>query len=369
MAEITCCSSGACNGLLTLGYMRSLIPSNKRNCYSINDGPAFSSCCNAPGSSMTVTYAQATGNTFPKRDIKTNPENDKGGFSFSVPTGRTNNSCCPVNSGNTILKESEVSFGYTKAFNNYFSNAVNPDTCNLTYSVTENRIFERYTISCNGSESVTTASTAITHSDKISKSFNFEQVSNGKKWNVEFGTVNINGITEDECGVSVTSQTSFTVNKYAVGYSLGANFSDYCGTSREIPCAGGVTLEFEYSANTSCITDFSIGVEVSDNTITATTGNPTYTTVGLARIAVYKVSIAVGQNINSHPTDTITITPTVGGEEKSEGVYICEFRRQLCAWNARTRSGEYCNGMFPNICWDNESSDVEEIDKNGCTDC
>lgn len=389
MAEITCCTGATCDGLLTLGYMESLMT----NCKTLKKGgTAYNGCCNASSSSTVVNYNQATSGTYAniRSTDNTNPNNDISGFNFTVPSNRRNSDCCSVsNTGNTILKKSEATYGYTEASGNTLSVVTRPSACSLGYSVTETRGYKIYTKNCSGNSSSTTSVT-VSHSGEITKNYTKEQ--NNTKWNVSFGTATITGLTSDDCGHQYTSSTALTVGGYSVGYTLSSGWTTYCksgGSVPKVPC-NGADFIMEYSANTNCANDFSIAfsgksdsnecpIQLTsqesplscDTTIKASISSGSPITVGGASIVVYTVTFKIGTNSGSHSKGSFKIAVTIGGNTE---VYECEYDRELCAWTAGTvRSSQYCNGYWPCITdWTNppSPSDAQDVIQVGnCSSC
>jgi len=392
MAEITCCSSATCDGLLTVGYMEDIISQNSQNtCFSLErGGTAYNECCNAPSSSTVVNYSQAISGYYAKNRVIDNddPNNDETGFVFVTPS-RSYNGCCSqstIGVGNTILKKSEVYFDYTKAENNDVTANEEPGICDLNYSVTETKTYTRYHKGCDGNDgqpqTISVSKTHNQNTDGVIQKIFTRNNNYTNAWTVSFSPSikEITGLTRD-CKTSISDFVRWKFPEYTVGYNF-----ETSQLSSEIPCDGtSVTLTF--SSNTECDKDFNIAVtaksrrseleEVDDDTIVITTTcQPlqSVTPIGedsgrQAIIPICTVNINIGTNINGYESGTVYVSISANDGEIT-GTTGYTFERSLCSWYAGTVESPGCDEYWPKVNWtnppgnDGQPKDVQQIEKN-----
>ena len=399
MAEILCCSGDTCSGLLTVGYMASLI----KNCKSLKKGGTAyeGSCCTADSSSTVVSFSDMTGTVYANfaMTYDANPNDDISGFAFSPRPTDYNGCCGSISQNNQILKKSEASYRYTEAISNSLSAITEPTICDLYYEVKETKVYNRHIVSCSGDTTANTTSRITTtdkHTDNSNVDGNYTRVINDgsisknfsqiqgltNAWDVSFSpsTKTINGVTSDDCNNAYSNTISWNFPTYVVGFNLDSakGWERYCGTQEKVPCTG-TTFEFDYSANTSCNSDFSIDVQVEsydgsgnivqDDSITISSSMTSTTTIGddanrSATIEVWHVVIKLDTNTDSNTGGTITISFDGGMGSSS---YTCEFIREICGWNAHNVSDPYaCSPYWPTVGWEDVSptpiNDIFEVD-------
>lgn len=379
MADITCCSSATCYGLLTVGYMEGLI--SQDTCFSFKKGGTeYGQCCEAPSSSTVVNYSDANNEVYADKRFTDNndPNNDRSGFVYVQPS-RTYRGCCGnINNDKTILMQSEASFEYTIASGNSLTPITEPSICVLSYDVTETKSYIRHSNKCNGNTStnVVVNKTHNQYTDgEIEKIFTrIEGITSA--WTVSFtpSTKTINGLTKD-CKNEIPSTIVWNFPEYVVGYNF-----DTSQLEMPIPCEGtDITLTF--SSNTTCTSDFNIsvsavsinnqGIAVNDDTINISTNcsisQPIGETGRQAIISACTTNIHIGTNTNGYENGAIYIAYSANtGEITGETEYT--FKRSLCAWYAGSVESPSCDEYWPIIDWTNpsgstEPKDVQQIDK------
>ena len=151
-----CCDYSLCEGLATIGFMRSLIPSVMSSCVTVKNGRTATTCCgNMSEANYIPKYSEIIdGNTFaPLRVTASTPSDDVNGFTYVTPTLVTTNCCTGDTLANEALMKSQLGFEYTSPVSCSFINKIEPMPCDLTYKATVLKQWERHRYECDANSS------------------------------------------------------------------------------------------------------------------------------------------------------------------------------------------------------------------------
>lgn len=320
-----CCDYSLCEGLATIGFMRSLIPSVMSSCVSVNNGRTATTCCgNMTEANYIPKYSEITGHTFaPLRVTASTPSNDVNGFTYVTPTLVTTDCCTGDTLANEALMKSQLGFEYTSAVTCSHINVTNPTHCSLGYGLTVKKEWDRHRYECdaNSSGNIKHTTNRVTDtSDTRSGSLSRTITSNENNYTFSFGSFTVTSETTAQCSERKSASTTFNLNPYTVGFSL------ICPS--QVPCEGG-----KYTIATidklECDDDISLEItcDIEGSTETYILNGSTTSTSSL--------EINIGRNDIGRTSGTISVSATIGGNR--EGSFTdtasCTFSRSLCEWS------------------------------------
>ena len=354
-----CCDYSLCEGLATIGFMRSLIPSVMSSCVTVKNGRTATTCCgNMSEANYIPKYSEIIdGNTFaPLRVTASTPSDDVNGFTYVTPTLVTTNCCTGDTLANIALKKSQLGFEYTSPLSCSFINKIEPMPCDLTYKATVLKQWERHRYECDANSSGNikhTVTTVSAESETYSGTLDskIEEIISGDKYNYRFtfSSVTVSAETKvnnvnPQCASAVSASTSFSAESYTEGFSLicpgvvpCSGISGYTiATIDKLKCNGEITLE--------------ITCDIEDTP-------EVYTLVGSSGSSVSQ-PITIEKNNNNRSGGTITVRANVCGNVYT---HSCPFERETCQPTPPTPtvlSGEGCSIYVNDILW----SDVPGVE-------
>jgi len=337
-----CCDYSLCEGLATIGFMRSLIPNEMNSCVKVSAGTIVSTCCgNVSESNYVPKYSQLTGGTFAQvRSINdANPSLDENGFTYVAPT--VINGCCTGDTQeNEALMKSQVGFEYTSAVTCSHINLIKPTYCNLNYGLTVRKEWDRHRYECDANSSGNikhSVTPVIDESEQISSSLTrtIKEVSSGDRheYTFSFNSVKVDSVITAPCSDSKSASTPFSAETYTRGFSL------ICPGL--VPCEGG---EYTIATIDKMECDGEISLEITCNI----EGTPeTYTLVGSSS-STGETKITIGKNNDKRTSGSISVKATVWGQEFN---YSCPFDRSLCEWSPVIIKSTDCSIFTNNWEW------------------
>ena len=347
-----CCEySFLCEGLATIGFMRTLIPSVMSSCVSVSNGRTATTCCgNMSEANYIPKYSEITGGTFaPIRVIADTPSDDVNGFTYSTPTLVQTNCCTGDTLANEALMKSQLGFEYTSPVSCSFINKIEPTPCDLTYKATVLKQWERHRYECdaNFSGNIKHIVTPVTNtseqrSGSLDRIIRESSSGNRYEYTFSFNSVTVSAETKvnnvnPQCASAVSASTSFSAETYTEGFSL------IC--PGVVPCSGisGYTIATidKIKCNGEIVLEITCDIEDTPEV---------YTLVGSSGSSVSQ-PITIGENNNNRSGGTITVRANVCGNVYT---HSCEFERETCQPTPPTPtvlSGEGCSIYVNDILW------------------
>ena len=325
-----CCNYEPCEGLVTIGYMKSLSSQSPAGCHvTIKNGTTASTCCSGTtiGDNYVPTYQQLTANTFTsaRRVTYSDPSDDKNGFIYLSPSAATSD-CCNININQKALMTSEISFGYTLADDNILEITTQPTSCDPSYTVTETKKYSRHTLTCTGE---TGSGDVITITDSHSGTLETVITKNSDtSWTISFVPQTVNGITSAPCN-DESSSINVSLSQYNITYTI--------TWPTNVNCAGGTYNVITNISGVLCNDDLSFNVAADDSDITATTASTGCT-------------VTIPRNEYDSSGFYLTITPIIKGETQEN---ITNFiSRGICdsGWSPNVQT-ENCSVFEATINW------------------
>ena len=359
-----CCDYSLCEGLATIGFMRSLIPSEMSSCVPVSAGTTASTCCgNMSEDNYIPKYSEISGGTFANlRVTASTPSNDVNGFTYVTPTPVTTNCCTGDTLANEALMKSQLGFEYTSAVTCSHINVTNPTHCSLNYGLTVKKEWDRHRYECdaNSSGNIKHTTTRVTDDTSDTRSGCLDRTvteggsGNRHEYTFSFNSVTISSETTAQCSEEITASTTFSASTYTKGFSL------ICPGI--VPCEGG---EYTIATIDQMECDGEISLEITCNI----EGTPeTYTLIGSSG-STGETKITIGENHDGRTGGTISVKATVWGYRDCSNVYhefnySCPFDRDKCEIGPEIQ-GE-CGELW-NVeeCWKDQSSGIKEYYCNG----
>lgn len=355
-----CCEYSLCEGLATIGFMRTLIPSEMSSCVSVSNGRTATTCCgNMSEANYVPKYSEITGHTFaPLRSTASDPTNDVNGFTYTTPTLITTTCCTGDTLANEALMKSQLGFEYTSAISNSHESIKQPTHCDFTYGLTVKKEWDRHRYECDANSSGNikhSVTPVIDESEQISSSLTrtITEVSSGDRheYTFSFNSVTVTSETivtgtstnpvSVSCGGKVTASTEFSLEPYTVGFSLTC--------PGDVPCDGG-TYTIATIDQLECSDDISLAIECNIE------GTPeTYTLNGSTSQSVTQ-EITIGRNNDGRTSGSISVTATTA--DGSTHTYSCTFNRRLCEWSPSYSQASDCSIYTFDWTW-NEPNETE----------
>ncbi len=331
-----CCEYSLCEGLATIGFMRSLIPNEMNSCIEVSAGTIVSTCCgNVSESDYVPKYSELTGGTFAqvRSTNDDNPNLDKNGFTYVAPT--VINGCCTGEAQeNEALMKSQVGFEYTVPAGNMCVVTSQPlDYCNPTFTVTEIQSYTMHRFICNGTDGGVIEATQpivktveVEHQGTLTKKYNYD---GNQSWTVTYDDYRVTGETivndNSSCVSSISSETTVTFSGY------GFSFTFDCPNS--VPCDGG---NYTITVNgTKCENDLSLEI--------ICTNIEGYSTPIEWHHGDENVTISIPHNNEGKTGGAIKVIPTVSGETNVSWEVECPFTRSLCEWSPSYVTSDDCS--------------------------
>lgn len=338
-----CCEYSLCEGLATIGFMRTLIPSVMSSCVSVSNGRTATTCCgNMSEANYIPKYSEITGHTFaPLRVTASTPSNDVNGFTYVTPTLVTTTCCTGGTLANEALMKSQLGFEYTSAVTCSHINVTNPTHCSLGYGLTVKKEWDRHRYVCDANSSGNikhttnrVTDTSETRSGSLTRTITEGGSGDRHEYTFSFNSVSVDSVITAPCSDNKSASTTFSLGSYTKGFSL------ICPSS--VPCEGG-----EYTIAT--IDQMECDGEISLEITCDIEGSPeTYTLVGSSS-STGETKITIGRNNDGRTSGSISIKATVWGQEYN---YSCTFQRRLCEWSPSYGTSDDCSIYTFDWVWD-----------------
>lgn len=330
-----CCEYSLCEGLATIGFMRTLIPNVMSSCVTVKNGRTATTCCGDMSEADYIPkYSEIIdGNTFaPLRVTASTPSNDVNGFTYVTPTLVTTNCCTSDTLANEALMKSQLGFEYTSAVTCSHIDVTNPTHCSLEYGLTVRKEWDRHRYECDANSSGNikhttnrVTDTSDTRSGSLIRTITEGGSGNRHEYTFNFNSVTVTSETTAQCSENISASTTFSAETYTKGFSL------ICPDV--VPCAGG-TYTIATIDQMEC--DGEISLEITCN-IEDTP--ETYTLVGSSG-STGETKITIGRNNDGRTSGSVSVKATVWGQEFN---YSCTFSRNLCEWSPTVGTAEDCS--------------------------
>lgn len=339
-----CCDYSLCEGLATIGFMRSLIPSVMSSCVTVKNGRSATTCCgNTTEADYIPKYSEITSHTFaPLRATASTPSNDVNGFTYVTPTLVTTDCCTGDTLANEALMKSQLGFEYTSAVTCSHINIIEPTYCNLNYGLTVRKEWDRHRYECDANSSGNikhTTNGVIDTSETPSGRLSRTITSNGNNYTFSFGSFTVTSETTAQCSERKSASTTFDLSPYTVGFSL------ICPS--QVSCEGG---EYTIATIDKLKCDDDISLEITCDIEGST---ETYILNG-STTSASSLEINIGRNDIGITAGTISVSARIGGNR--EGSFTdtasCTFQRRLCEWSPSYGTSDDCSIYTLDWVWD-----------------
>lgn len=329
MAEITtCCGSGTCDSIVTIGYMREMA-----QCAVVSSATPFSGCCEAEESAYTPTCGEISGETYAslRRYVDSNPVEDTNGFIVELPTIDTN--CCEISLDEKLVSVSSLTFENTTITSVTLSTS-SPSQCDPSWSVYKTNHCIRHTYGCVDNEiseisaSTVDSNSIFVDSGELTKTFGGISVNGGVRTKtgtsvVSFSDVTVTTSTTDKCDNVEEASTYISLSDYTIEAVLDC--------SNHIECEGG---ECYFTVDDPCdeITR-TFSLSTGEEFVEDTDGNRTI--------------IRIGRNSGNSSNTILMVELTISdGNSSVSTTMSCTLDRDLCKITPKYEGYVPC-GIFP----------------------